>query len=126
MHTFIIDFTKYPALLAIIEDRIRPWDDLGSGLDWSRYQGTWKPYRDLDPAAPFGHLVIETTPEIFLEEMDYLYDVLESVFEEFSEEWGITVAHYDELNRFSSDYLTMFDAVANSIDPLFGSLNMIL
>jgi hypothetical protein len=33
MHTFIIDFTKYPALLAIIEDRIHPWDDLGSGLD---------------------------------------------------------------------------------------------
>jgi hypothetical protein len=126
MHTFIIDFTKYPALLAIIEDRIHPWDDLGSGLDWSRYQGIWKSASRLDPPAPFGRLVIGSTPESFLEDMDYLYDVLESVFEEFSEEWGITGAHYAELNRFSSDYLTMFDAVANSIDPLFGSLNMIL
>ena len=115
MNKFIIDFTKYPNLLRVIEDHIQPWDILSSDIDWSHYQGTWKSANRRNPPAPFGHLTIETTAEDFLKKMFHLYTIITSYLEEYTEEWGITCVHEEELGLFEADYIKQFDASEKSL-----------
>jgi len=115
MSKFVIDFTKYPNLLRVIEDHIHPWDILHSGIDWSYYQGTWKSTERHKPPAPFGHLTIETTAQNFLKEMVHLYSVIDSNLEEYAEEWGITCVHKEELRLFEADYINQFDESKKSL-----------